>query len=267
MSLKSYNAETAHNHSIAVVIPVYNEERFIQKVIQSIPLWIQTIIVVDDASTDSSSTQISNIHDRRLTVLYHRTNHGVGASIVLGYRKALDLDCDIVVVMGGDAQMDPDDLPDLINPIIQKKADYVKGNRFMHAGTSGSMPFNRKIGNHLFTFMTQWALSNQHISDSQCGFTAISAKALRKLDLSKIYPRYGYPNDMLFQVANANCRISESPVKAIYGSEKSGINPFTTVPQMVFLIFRLALTHRITCLANFLSRRKAKTAEIEPENL
>ncbi len=249
---------------IAVVIPVYNEVSLIGDVIRCIPPWISSIIVVDDASLDDSIVQIQSIKDSRINLVRHQINLGVGKSIVSGYKKALEDGCDITVVMGGDGQMDPADLPALVSPLVRQDADYVKGNRFLHADTNRVMPVHRHFGNKILSHLTRWAAQNYHFFDSQCGYTAISANLLQKLPLDQLYPRYGFPNDMLFRILEINGRIREVPVRAIYGSEKSGINPFTSVPRMLYLILKNGVLFRYRHVLSTLAVKKAGSPSIKP---
>ena len=221
---------------VAVIIPVYNEERFILDVIRSMPDWVRNIVVIDDASADQSVKLIRNCNDPRILLLRHIKNQGVGAAIVTGYRCAIKLGASIAVVMGGDGQMAADDLEALINPILFHNYVYVKGNRFFHTRSLNTMPMIRKIGNLILSYLTRQAIGDPLISDSQCGFTAIRTRFLRKLDLHLLFPGYGFPNDMLFQVNCRNGRVCEVAVQSIYGAENSGIHPLIHPIRILMLI-------------------------------
>src|SRR5208337_3854816 len=114
----------------AVVIPAYKVADHIQCVILSIPGNIDFIIVVDDNCPQSSGKKAEELHRSNVIVLYHKQNKGVGGAVITGYRKALELGCDIVIKMDGDGQMDPAYIGGLISPLLKDEADYVKGNRF-----------------------------------------------------------------------------------------------------------------------------------------
>lgn len=229
-----------HN-KVCIVIPVFNEELLIDSVIDSIPLWVDKIFVIDDASTDRSASVIEKSIDPRVIFLHHEFNLGVGAAIVTGYQAAKKDQCQIAVVMGGDGQMDPNDLPALIAPILSSQADYVKGNRFDHYQTQHAMPLLRRIGNRLLTRLTRWAGHCSNIHDTQCGYTAIRLDILDRIDPGSLYPRFGFPNDLLIKLLGSGSRIMEVPVRAIYGTEKSKIRALKDIPQ----IFRLLIRHRI----------------------
>lgn len=117
---------------IAVVIPAYRTEHEIEAVLQGIPAFVRHIIVVDDASPDASANLVMNAakKDKRITLLRHEKNQGVGDAMVTGFKKALELGTEIVIKLDGDGQMDPHYLPALLTPLIEGAADYAKGNRF-----------------------------------------------------------------------------------------------------------------------------------------
>jgi glycosyltransferase involved in cell wall biosynthesis len=203
--------------------------------LRRIPRSVDTIIAVDDASRDATAETILSLRDERIIFLRHEVNQGVGAAIVTGYRKALERHSDIMVVMAGDDQMDPADLPRLIAPIVDGRADYVKGNRFAHAHAA-RMPRLRRIGSGLLSWVTRLA-SGLQVDDTQCGYTALSAAAARRLPLEQIWPRFGYPNDLLMLIAALRLRVQEVPVCPVYGDEKSGLRPWHVL-QIIGIIYR-----------------------------
>src|SRR5262249_6212335 len=142
-----------------------------------------------------------------------------------------------VAVMDGDGQMDPGDLPALLDSIIVDGFDYAKGNRFLHSSLK-EMPRFRYIGNRILSVLTQYALGINLPLDAQCGYTAITSRVLRALDLEKLYPRYGFLNALLFSLIEMKIKITSVPVRTVYGNEISGINPFVTVPVILGIIAR-----------------------------
>ena len=228
--------------SIAVVVPAYNEEKLIGLVLSTMPDFVDRIIVVNDASTDKTSDVVRShraFETGRITLLHHESNQGVGAAIVTGYRRALDLGMDIAVVMAGDAQMDPEDLPRLLDPIAAGEADYVKGNRLFRGESWEMIPRVRYLGNAFLSLLTKIASGYWHIADSQSGYTAITATALRRIDLDRIYTRYGMPNDLLIKLNVANFRVRDVSVKPIYRiGEKSGIRVQHVAPRIAWLLWR-----------------------------
>jgi glycosyltransferase involved in cell wall biosynthesis len=213
-----------HGKRIAVVIPAFEEERLIARVIRNLPAWVDRVVVVDDASGDGTSKAAREASDPRVVVLRHEANRGVGASIVTGYRAAMTDHADVIAVMAGDDQMDPSELGEVVEPVVSGQADYVKGNRFAHA-LKRNMPVERRIAGGALAALTR-ATTRLAITDSQCGYTAISSDAARTLPLHDLWPRYGYPNDMLALLAAAGLRVVEVPVRPVYADEVSGVKPW-----------------------------------------
>jgi glycosyltransferase involved in cell wall biosynthesis len=227
--------------AVAVVVPAYNERLAIEATISTIPAFVDRIIVVDDASTDDTAERslAAERNPDRIEVIRHRANRGVGGAIATGYRRALDVDCDVAVVMAGDGQMDPADLPALLDPVAHGIADYVKGNRFLHPAVWTEMPPARIVGNVLLSAATRVTSGYRHVFDSQCGYTAISRAALERIDLDELWTRYGYPNDLLSRLHVANVRVVDVPVRPIYGEHwKSGIHFGTALHPLPWVLLR-----------------------------
>ena len=220
---------------MAVIVPCFNEARLVGRTLRRIPDWVDTVLAVDDASRDATAEAIGAASDPRVILIRHQVNRGVGAAIATGYRAALERQADILVVMAGDDQMDPADLPRLIAPIIAGAADYVKGNRFVHPEAT-RMPWLRRVGGSFLSWVTR-AASGLQVDDTQCGFTALSAVAARRLPLDQLWPRFGYPNDLLLLLAARGLRVQEVPVRPVYADETSGIRPWHLV-QIVGVIHR-----------------------------
>ncbi len=232
------NGRTVH-----VVVPAFQEEAHVGRVVRTMPSFVDHIFVVDDASTDRTSAVAESASDPRLRVLRHAKRRGVGAAIATGYAAALAVrpsaDDDAIAVMAGDGQMSPDDLDDVVLPIVTGEADYVKGNRFGADGVRRTMGLPRWIGGQVFSRLTSLAVG-EPITDSQCGFTAISRRGAAALDLSGLWPGFGYPNDLLGQLGARGARIREVPVLPIYGSEISKLR-LRHLPPIFFLIARAAV--------------------------
>ena len=226
------------------MIPAFNEAALVGRTVATVPRFVDHVVVVDDASTDGTAASARAAGDERLTVIRHRKNKGVGAAIVTGYRAAMALGCDVAVVLAGDGQMDPDEMDRLIEPIVSGAADYVKGNRLGHPELERRMPLTRRLGNQVLTRLTQLVLNDPSINDSQCGYTAISGDALERLELGRLWPRYGYPNDLLGLLNQAGLRVCERPVTPIYGEEQSGIRPMIVLPTFGYVLARTWLRSR-----------------------
>jgi len=209
--------------NIAIVIPAFREEERIGETVRRVPSSATHIIVVDDASDDQTSARVRDVHDARVKLVRHETNLGVGAAILSGYAEARALEADIAVVMAGDGQMDPDDLPALVAPIVQGEADYVKGDRLRHPSVWREMPLHRLVGTATLAWATRHAAGLPTLSDSQCGYTAIGARAMDCILREGLWPRYGYPNDLIGTLSRYGYRIGEVPVKPVYRGEKSGL--------------------------------------------
>jgi len=231
-------------HSVGVVVPAYNEQTRIGSTLRRMPSFVDRIIVVDDSSRDSTFDEAAAMADGRTHIVRHTTNRGVGGAILTGYQEALQLSLSIAVVMAGDGQMDPEDLPRLLEPLAEGKADYVKGNRFLHPEVARRMPWVRLAGNLGLSHLTRWASGYHEIMDSQCGYTAISANLLRRLDFQAVYPRYGFPNDLLAHVHSAGGRVAQVCVRPVYNGEASGINPLLAVLPLSYVLLRSYLMRR-----------------------
>ena len=230
--------------SIAVVVPCFNEETQISMVIETIPKYVDRIVIIDDFSDDNTVQIIeSNIKDNnRVILLKHDINKGVGGSIETGYIWARDNDMDVAVVMAGDGQMDPDDLPKLLDVIVDKKVDYVKGNRLFTGEAYKKIPKIRYFGNSVLSLLTKIASGYWHIADSQCGYTAINRNALEIIDWSRMYKRYGQPNQLLVMLNVLNFRVRDVPVRPIYGvGEESGIKLRKIIFTMPYLLLKYFL--------------------------
>ncbi|MFZ5765146.1 MAG: glycosyltransferase family 2 protein [Thermodesulfobacteriota bacterium] len=215
-----------HDNQLAVVVPAYNEELLIGRVIDTLPDYVDHIVIVDDCSRDRTAEVVREYarRDGRVVLISHEKNQGVGGAIASGYKWARDNKVDVTVVMAGDAQMDPADLPNIVRPVATGEADYTKGNRLFHGEAWKVMPTYRYLGNSFLSLFTKIASGYWHIADSQTGYTAISLDALYLLDLDCIYKRYGMPNDILIRLNTLNMRVRDVPIRPVYNvGEKSGI--------------------------------------------
>lgn len=225
---------------VAVVVPAHNEERFIAQVILTMPRFVDHIIVVDDASQDSTAAVVAAATaDPRVLVLRTPRKLGVGGAMQLGYQKALELDVDLIAKMDGDGQMPPEHLSSLLDAITTGGCDYAKGNRFLHSESLRAMPALRFVGNIVLTLMTKLASGYWHVFDPQNGYTAIRAERLKRIDLAAVHRGYFFENDMLFQLNLQGAKVKDLPVPARYGEEESGLDPLT-----VGFLFPILLTRR-----------------------
>jgi len=278
------------NKTVAVVVPAYNEEKQIEKVLKTMPDFVDRIVVVNDHSTDKTEDVVLNYIKRdkseanglnhrkkvvpngynraeivvqemrkqeeerftpskvvnenykkdRIVLISHLKNASVGASIATGYKWCLDNNIDCTAVMGGDGQMDPNELKSICEPIVDEEVDYAKGNRLKHRSAKLVIPRIRYAGNSILSMLTKIASGYWQISDTQTGYTAISLNALKGLYLYDIYPSYGCPNDILVKLNIANFAIKEVPIKPVYNvGEQSKMKMVNVIPRISWLLFKL----------------------------
>ncbi len=228
--------------TVSVVVPAFNEEQAIEKTLRAMPSFVDHIVVVDDGSSDETAAKARAAAevDTRVRVLQHEENRGVGAAISTGYVWCRDNDVDIAVVMAGDGQMDPADLPALLDPVAEGRVDYAKGNRLVTGEAWDKIPRLRYLGNSALTFFTKIASGYWHVTDSQTGYTALNKKALHLLPLENIYPRYGMPNDFLVTLNIYSMRVIDVPVRPVYNiGEQSGIRLSKDIFRLSWLMVRL----------------------------
>lgn len=226
-----------HGLRVAVVVPAFREERHVGDVIRTMPDIVDHILVVDDASPDETFAVAEAAADARTEVIRHEVNKGVGGAIVTGHRRALELGADVSVVMAGDAQMDPDHLPDLLGPIADDGYGFTKANRFYSATSFAGMPKLRILGNVALTFMTKAASGYWNLVDPQNGYTAITRQALERLPLGKLAERYEFENDQLIWLNILGVRALDVPIPAVYGAEVSTLRIHRVVPRLLRLLF------------------------------
>ena len=273
--------------TIAVVVPAYNEESQIRLVLDTMPAFVDRIIVVNDCSRDKTADVVASYFEKagqasipqpivpseptlynqaeihlakkgeeewkkfppheivqpnpegRLVLINLRKNGGVGTAIAIGYKwaKAMQICC--TAVMAGDAQMDPEELESICKPVIEEEIDYVKGNRLIHRSAFDIIPRKRFFGNSILSILTKIASGYWSVSDTQSGYTAISLKALKAIDIPSIYPRYGMPNDMLVKLNISSCTLREVEIKPIYHvGEKSKLKINKVIAPISWLLLK-----------------------------
>jgi len=241
-------------HTVGVVVPAYNEEGFVGDAVDSVPAFVDRVYVVDDGSTDGTYREIRERaaaanerwragardaeFDRRVVPIRHGRNRGVGGAIKTGYQRAREDRLAVTAVMGGDGQMEPEMLGDLLDPILDGRADYVKGNRLLGRTDRGSMPAFRFVGNSMLAALTKVASGYWEIGDPQSGYTAISLRALERADVDDMYEFYGYCNDLLVKLNVAGMRVVDVPRPITYGDEESHIRYRTYVPRVSWMLLR-----------------------------
>ncbi len=227
---------------IAVIIPCYRVRDHIASVIAGIPAWVEHIIVVDDACPDESGTVAESVGDKRVILVRHEANQGVGGAVISGYAKALELGCAIMVKMDGDGQMDPAYLAALIKPLVEHRADYAKGNRFRDFKALKSMPRRRLFANSAVSFWVKAASGYWNLMDPANGFTAVRRGALEQLDLDKLARDYFFESDMLIRLGVRGAVVVDQAMPARYGDEASSVSlgrgMLTFPPRLIRGFFR-----------------------------
>lgn len=203
---------------VAAVVPSYNEESQIARVIETMPAFVDHIVIVNDASGDRTAAVVEDCRTRdgRVVLISHEVNQGVGGAIATGYKWARDRGVDVAVVMAGDGQMAPEDLPNLLDPVVSGEVDYSKGNRLFTGEAFKEIPKIRYFGNAVLSLLTKIASGYWHVADSQTGYTAINRKALQTIDWDQMYKRYGQPNDLLVRLNLYRFRVRDVPIKPVY---------------------------------------------------
>ena len=224
--------------SIGVVIPAYNAERSIRKVIAEIPPWVDRIIVVDDASRDNTFREAESFPATNLLVLRHDVNQGVGGATLTGFQRALDEGVKIAVKMDADGQMDPAYLPTLLDAVTIQGYDYAKGNRFLHTTELSSMPRYRLLGNFVLTFLTKLTSGYWNVFDPQNGYLAIRREPLSRLNFDRIAKRFFFENDVLIHLNILNYRVKDVPIPALYGDEVSHLKVSRVLGSFPVYLFR-----------------------------
>ena len=225
---------------VAVVIPCYRCADTIAEVVAEIPLQIGSIVCVDDASDDGLADVLRGLaaQDRRLIIVTHERNSGVGAATISGYRRAIEQGARVIVKMDSDRQMNPAFIPAMVAPIFSGEADYVKGNRFFDIDHVMQMPAVRLVGNAGLTLMSRVSSGYWDLSDPTNGFTAIHGEVVALLPLHRLHRRYFFESDMLFRLNSFGAAVVEQPIESRYGNETSHLSVARAIFTFPFLHLR-----------------------------
>ena len=207
---------------LVVTIPAYNEEETVARVVTEIPRAIEgvdqvEVLVIDDGSSDGTVQQAKEAGADR--VVSHTAKNGVGAAFSTGKDFALRMGADIIVTMDADGQFDPNDIPRLIEPILQGQADFVTGSRFLDRSLKPKMPWIKQMGNSLFTRIVNF-LTGQKLADTQCGFRAYSCEAALRLNT---FGDFTYTQEVLIDLLNKRMKVREVPVQVRQREGKSKV--------------------------------------------
>lgn len=202
---------------ITLIAIAYNEEKLIVPTIKAVPDYVDNILIVDDCSTDSTPDLVKEYatRDPRVHLIRHKVNRGPGGAIISGYLWFYLNGDDVAIVVGGDNQMDQNELGRFVQPFAEKNVDYCKGNRFLVDAFS-VMPWRRLIGNISLSIMTVFFSGYWGIFDTQDGYTSISRDAVGKIDWRKFHEGYGYVSDFIIRMKPFNICIKDIPRRSIY---------------------------------------------------
>lgn len=219
-------AVTLDEVNVVAVIPAYNEAKHIGDVLRSLPSFLRSIIVVNDCSRDETAAVVQQVaaEDPRVILVNHETNQGVGGAMVSGFRKALELEAQLVVKLDGDGQMDPTYLRELLQPLLMGEADFAKGNRFHDFRALARMPLLRRAGNMGLSFLTKAAVGYWNCFDPCNGYVAIRGEILAALPLESLHRSYFFETSLLAQLYLLGAVIRDVPMPAIYGNEVSHLS-------------------------------------------
>lgn len=258
---------------VGVVVIAYNEEELVGTVIDTMPAFVDRIYVIDDGSSDGTWEEITQRtvaaranptpvpipdggqnSEYQVVSIRHEINQGVGGAIKTGFRRALSDEVDLIAVMDGDGQMDPNQLSRLLDPIVDGRAEYTKGNRLSKFSHFKEMSGLRIIGNTMLTGLTKITSGYWRMSDPQNGYNAIAATTLERLSLSELYDDYGFRNDVLVRLNVREIPIADVAMPAVYADEESAIRYREFIPRLSrLLLYRFPWRLR----EKYLSRRAA----------
>ena len=227
---------------IALVIPCYKVSKIINSVIKDVPNFVDKIYVIDDDCPENSVKKIKS-KSTKIKKFYRNMNGGVGAAVKDGYKLSLNDNNDITIRIDGDGQMDLKLIKNFIDPIIQKKAEFLKGNRFVQLNFLKNMPFLRIVGNILFSIIGNLMTKNIKIFDFLNGYTSINNNALRKVIRKNLDDDYFFDTILIYQLSKLKIKILDVPMKAKYENEISNINILITGLSILYknLVFFLGI--------------------------
>ncbi|OWP84677.1 hypothetical protein BWK59_04170 [Flavobacterium davisii] len=233
------------NSKIAIVIPFYSAEKHIIDVVSQIPNFVDTLIVVDDKSPDVFPEKLVLDHlnnQVKLVCLKNNKNLGVGGATIQGFLYAINNDFQIVIKVDADNQMDLKYLPDLIEPLQKEKVQMTKGNRFKDINALSKMPFVRRMGNLMLSFITKMATGYWNNFDPTNGYFAIQVNTLKKINFNNLSNRYFFETSLLSEMYFTHAIIKDIPMPAIYADEKSQMQlwkiPFEFSFKLIKLFFK-----------------------------
>lgn len=229
---------------ILAAIPCYNEAKSIQNVVSRTRKYVGLVLVVDDGSTDETATLAQKAG---ATVIRHDQNRGKGMAMNTAFAKAQELGAAALVLLDGDGQHDPDELPRVLSPVLSGEADVVIGSRFLNGGRG--IPFYRTIGQRILTLVANLS-TGMKMTDTQSGFRAFSAKAIAALRFQE-RQLGSVESETQFLIGRKGLKAMEVPITAIY-REKAKRNPVIQGFSTLWLTVQLAFRYRPSILLTLL---------------
>jgi glycosyltransferase involved in cell wall biosynthesis len=226
---------------VVVGIPAFNEEQTIARVILEAQKFSDKVIVCDDGSIDYTAKIAESLG---ADVVRHEKNGGYGASIKSLFVRAQELNADVFVTLDADGQHEPNEIPNVIKPILEGEADVVIGSRFVDKKGTAEMPLYRQLGAKLITKMVNGSAKNG-ITDSQSGFRAYSHIALDRLTFFE--DGMGASVEILLKASKSDLRIVEVPSTCKYNTSTGNTStehPLTHAMGVVFSLIRLIVEER-----------------------
>jgi glycosyltransferase involved in cell wall biosynthesis len=224
---------------IAVIIPMFKARDHILEVIRLIGPEVARIYVVDDFCPDKSGDLVaSHCLDKRVHLIRHKKNLGVGGAVMTGYGVAIEHGMTILVKIDSDGQMNPSLIMDFVGPILSGEADYTKGNRFYDLESIRTMPRLRLFGNAVLSLMCKLSSGYWNLFDPTNGYTAIHSNVAHRLPFKKISQRYFFETDILFRLNICRAVVVDVPMEAKYADEISNLNVFKVIGEFGAKHFR-----------------------------
>jgi glycosyltransferase involved in cell wall biosynthesis len=211
------------NKKIIVVLPAYNAEKTLQKTFDEIPFDIvDEVIITDDFSNDKTVELAKKIGIKH--IIQHKKNKGYGANQKSCYKRAIDLNADIIVMLHPDYQYTPKLIPAMVTLVSNNLYDVVLGSRILSKGAlKGGMPFYKYVSNRILTLI-QNILMNQKLSEYHTGYRCFDTKMLNKIDFENNSDDFVFDNEIIAQCCYVKARIGEISCPAKYFEEASSIN-------------------------------------------
>ena len=226
------------NKKICIVIPCYKASKSIKNVIDSIPDYVDLILVVDDFCPEKSGQIVERLKNEKIIIIYNSKNEGVGGATIKGFEKSIELKIDYTIKMDADGQMDSNYLYSLLKPLINDQCDFTKGNRLYYPKELKKMPIVRLFGNSILSFFVKFSSGYWDISDTTNGYIALKNEELKKIDLESLSKNYFFEINLLIESNIKNLVIKEVMMPSIYNDEKSNLKIKNIIITFPFLLLK-----------------------------